>query len=113
MVREAFRLLLERIRISVIGTVGNGRDAIFVISDLQPKLAFIDMLLPIRSGIDVAAEIHRQHPSIGLIILTSHPNDDYVARSFKAGVSGYVCKGGPPTELELAVSAVTNGFLFI
>lgn len=103
MVREGFRLQLQRIQgVTVIGVASNGREAHFVISDLKPRRAIIEVALPVRNGIDVAAEIHELHPRIGLIMLTACLKHEYVVRSFRAGARGYVFKEGPPGELELA-----------
>lgn len=114
MVREWICLALQRLEgVKVLGAAANGRDAASVVGKLQPALAILDLGLPDRNGIDVASEIHRRHPSIGVIMLTGHNQHDEVVRSFKAGAKGYVSKAGHPGELEIAVAAVAKGEAFI
>ena len=113
MVREGFRLLLESRGVKVLGTTGNGRDAIFLVADLRPRLALIDIQLLCCNGIDIAAEIHKQYPCVGLIMLTAHLRQEYVLRSFRVGAKAYVYKGGSPIELELAIASVASGLAFI
>jgi DNA-binding NarL/FixJ family response regulator len=113
MVREGFRLQVERHGIAVIGEAANGRDAVFLIADRQPSVALIDISLPIRNGIEVAAEVHQSYPAIGLIMLSDSRRHGDVVRSFKAGAAGYVCKGRPAEELAFAVRTVAEGLMFI
>jgi DNA-binding NarL/FixJ family response regulator len=113
MVREGFRLQIERSGIHVVGEATNGRDAMFVIADRQPNVALIDINLPIRNGIEVAAEVHRLYPPVGLIMLADSVRRDLVVRSFKAGAAAYVWKGRPAEELGFAVKTVVEGLMFI
>lgn len=113
MVREGLRLQVERRGIHVVGEAANGRDAMFVITDRQPRVALIDINLPIRNGIDVAAEVHALYPAVGVIMLADSLRHDHVVRSFRSGAAGYVCKGRPPEELDFAVRTVAEGLPFI
>ena len=114
MIRDLLCLLLQRIQgVSIVGQAGDGHHAGAIIAELQPQIAIIDIHLPRRSGIDVAAEIHRKCPAIGLILLTGYPDYQLVVRSFKAGAKAFVFKGRPAEEIEFALKAVVDGLAFI
>jgi two-component system, NarL family, nitrate/nitrite response regulator NarL len=61
------------------------------------------------NGIEAAAIIARDNPSVRVIILSMHDTQDFVSQALKAGAAGYVLNDAAPLELEFALQAVTNG----
>jgi len=65
------------------------------------------------NGIEAAAIIARDNPSVRVIILSMHDTQDFVSQALKAGAAGYVLKDAAPLELEFALQAVTNGETYL
>jgi DNA-binding NarL/FixJ family response regulator len=42
-----------------------------------------------------------------------HIGEEYVLQALRAGASGYIYKGSPPRELELAIESVARGEIFL
>jgi DNA-binding NarL/FixJ family response regulator len=110
MVRAGLRALLEELPgIEVVGEAADGPEALRLIGELKPDVAFLDISMPGLNGLEVAARVARDHPHTRVIILSMHADDEYVRRALHAGAAGYLLKTSDRSELELAVRAVARG----
>lgn len=102
--RDAFRLLLEtQPDISVLGDAGSAEDAVSMAMDLQPDVIVMDIELQGTSGVEATREIVRASPHIGVLMLTSHEDDDSVFEALRAGARGYLLKSDSSKEIIDAV----------
>ncbi len=69
-------------------------------------IAFLDISLPGRSGLDVLRDLKRLRPNLPVLFLSMHPEEQYARRALKAGGAGYLTKDSVPEELEVAVRRV-------
>ena len=53
--------------------------------------------------------VKERYPHVGIIILTTFDDDDYVYSALKYGASGYLLKGGSVQELADAIRIVAAG----
>jgi DNA-binding NarL/FixJ family response regulator len=114
LVRAGFRTLLETIPgVHVIADADNGQDALRLIEEHRPDIAILDISMPGLNGLEAAARVSAEFPSVRVIILSMHANEEYVLRALQAGASGYLLKDADPAELELAVTAVANGDTYL
>jgi DNA-binding NarL/FixJ family response regulator len=90
----------------VVGEAGDGQEAIACIEASRPDVVLMDIAMPRLNGFEATARIVRQHPGVGVIMLSMHANDEYVRESLRAGARGYVLKGADPLELQTALNAV-------
>jgi DNA-binding NarL/FixJ family response regulator len=114
MIRAAFRsLLTENEGFEVLGTSADARKAVEEIERLQPDAAVLDVSMPGLSGIDAIALIRKVHPRIRIVMLTHHEGETFVEQAIKAGAEGYLSKDSDPSELMIALRAVTRGDPYI
>jgi DNA-binding NarL/FixJ family response regulator len=110
LVVAAMRILVERIEgVSVIGEAHNGRDAVSLAREHRPDLVIMDISMKDLNGIEATALIKESHPSIRVMMLSSHTGSDYVRRAIRAGADGYLIKGSMPAELRTAIEAIMKG----
>ncbi|MFJ8884272.1 response regulator [Streptomyces sp. NPDC102402] len=74
-----------------------------------PDVALLDIELPDRSGLDVAADLRREVPDCRVLILTTSGRPGYLRRAMEAGASGFLVKDGPVGELAKAIRQVLGG----
>lgn len=96
----------------VVGEGGSGQDALELVRSLAPDLLLLDVSMS-DSGIDRIGDILKVHPETRIVMLTASRNDDDIARTLEAGVSGYVLKGTSGRELIDILRAVCNGQTYI
>jgi DNA-binding NarL/FixJ family response regulator len=92
---------------------GNGHDAVALAERERPDLAVLDIGMPGLNGLDAAERIHAAVPTCRIVILSMHGDEHRVQRAFRAGVSGYVLKDGPVSDLSDAVAAVRRGEKYV
>ncbi len=69
-------------------------------------LVLLDLMLPLRGGLDVLADLRKARPSVPVIILTARGSEDDRVRGLKMGADDYVVKPFSARELLARVEAV-------
>ena len=106
---EVRRLLCHRLPIygnfEVVAQAEDGESAIAIAREIQPDLVVLDVLMPGRSGIDVAPEIRQASPRSRILLYSSL---DTLSRANPAriGVDAIVDKAERLGELEEALIAL-------
>lgn len=113
-VRDGLRYLLEaQPDIRVVGDAANGRQAVQLVTQLNPDVAIVDITMPELNGIDATEQIRHLCPSTEVIILSMHANTRHIARALEAGAQGYLIKESAGIEVVTAVRAVTSGHHYL
>ena len=110
MVRAGFRMVLDaQQEMTVVGEVGDGRDAVDAVlgaeADQRPDLVLMDIRMPRLNGV-VATEAITAATSTKVLVLTTFDLDEYVYSALQAGASGFLLKDAGPAELLAARPAV-------
>jgi DNA-binding NarL/FixJ family response regulator len=113
-VREGLKRLIdpETNRWS-INEVGTGFQALEFLRRQPIDLAIVDLSMPGMSGLDLTCRIKSEFPSVAVLILTMHSEEQYAMRAFQAGANGYVTKDTAAAELGAAVRKVASGGVFL
>ncbi len=95
--------------LEIIGEALNGHQAIKKAKSLKPDIVIMDISMPDLNGIDATLQIKKLDPRIKIIIFSMYSNREYVIDLFKAGISSYVLKKDPMSDLVSAIKAVERG----
>ncbi|EHK84794.1 two component transcriptional regulator, LuxR family protein [Saccharomonospora azurea SZMC 14600] len=110
MVVEAFAELLGlQPDITVQAVATNGAEALDAVAEHDPDVLVADIEMPRGTGLDVAAELRRRGSRTRVLIVTTFARSGYLRRALNAGVTGYVLKDSPITELADALRTVHDG----
>ena len=93
----------------VIGQAENGEEALKLINQLQPDICLMDIEMPLKSGLEVAAALKQSVSSCKVIMLTTFARPGYFERAVKAGVHGYLLKDGSIDDLAESIRRVMKG----
>jgi len=110
---EGIRSALEEYpEFEVVGSASDGLEALQKVKSLMPDVVIMDISMPNLDGIDAAYEIKKLNKGIRVIIFTMHSDKEFIVSLFRAGVSGYVLKEEPISDLILALKSVQSGGTF-
>ena len=113
-VRSGLREVLEASgRLEVVGQAGDGEEAVKTVEGLRPEVIVMDVMMPLKDGVDACREIMELLPETRVLMLTASTQEDAVIEAIAAGATGYLEKYSPPEELVEAVLDVAAGRLRI
>lgn len=98
---------------AVFDEVSNGSDALAKLRTEQYAIAILDITMPDLTGLDVLRQIKSEEIKTPVLILTSHPEDQYAIRVIKAGASGFIGKEEAGEELTNAIRKILKGKMYI
>jgi two-component system, NarL family, invasion response regulator UvrY len=73
----------------------------------------LDLAMPGRGGLEVLNLIRREKPTLPVLVLSVHPEDQLALQVLKAGASGYLNKEAASEELIGAIRRVVGGGKYI
>jgi DNA-binding NtrC family response regulator len=88
--------------------VDNGRKAIRLLNEQNPRLMFLDIKMPGMNGMDVLKWIREKHMPIEVVIVTALPQDRYEELAHQYGVYRYLKKPLDVDEVEGVARAILN-----
>lgn len=101
--RDRLKHLLSRYPdLSVVAEAGDGEEAVLKISQHQPDVVFLDVQMPGKSGLEVAAALTPPRPA--LIFCTAF--DRYAVRAFDHHAIDYLMKPVSRARLEAALGRI-------
>ncbi len=110
LVRKGLRFVLEsEPTMEVVGEAGDGREAVRMAEALNPGVVIMDIGMPNLNGIDATAQIVKQNPQAGVIMLSVHSDESYLVRALGAGAKGYLLKDSAELDVVRAVQSVAQG----
>jgi two-component system, NarL family, response regulator NreC len=109
-VRHGLKLLIDsQPDMRVIAEASDGEAAVQRTLQLTPDVIVMDISMPGMNGLVATRKLKRLQPGVTIVTLTRHGDDAYLQELLRAGVSGYVLKQSPPTELLQAIRAASSG----
>jgi two-component system response regulator NreC len=113
-VRQGLQALLKQSdHIEVIGQAEDGQTAVKKADEMRPDVVLMDISMPILNGIEATRQIKKKHPGTKVLILSMHPNEEYIYAALNAGASGYILKQDAHLDLMAAIEVVAKDEVFL
>ena len=101
--RDGVRHILERAGdFEVACEASDGTQVLQLVRDHQPQVIVLDLSMPGRSGLELLRQLHDDHPTVRVLVLTMHAEEQYVARAFRAGAAAYLTKESAATAARMS-----------
>lgn len=76
----------------VAGTAGDGESGGVMIRQLKPDIVLTDIRMPVKSGLDMIADVRDDVPDCRFVIITGYDEFQYASQAIKLGVFDYLLK---------------------
>jgi DNA-binding NarL/FixJ family response regulator len=114
LVRAGLRLLVESVPgLQVVAEAGDGDEALRQIEAQRPDLVLMDISMPRLNGLEATRRAAQMPGAPRILVLSMHADREYVRQALLAGASGYLLKSADRAELELALTTVSRGEVWI
>ncbi|MEU6736008.1 response regulator transcription factor [Streptomyces physcomitrii] len=109
-VREGIVMILGLLPgITVVGSAGDGEEAVAKVAELAPDAVLMDLRMPRCDGVEATRRIRREYPGTQVVVLTTFGDDDSVFPALRAGARGYLTKDAGGEEIVRVVHSVLAG----
>ncbi len=109
-VREGLTSVINRqADMRIVGQATNGEEAIALALALLPDVILLDLMMPIKDGLEAIREIRQVNDRARILVLTSFANDSRVFPAIKSGALGYLLKDATHDQLLQAIRDVAEG----
>ena len=113
-VRQGLKQILsDDPQLSVVGEAADGNEVLTALETLSVDVLVLDITMPGRNGLDVLKEVKRKRPTLPVLVLSMHPEDQFAIRILRAGAAGYITKESAPEELVGALRKVCSGGKYV
>lgn len=92
LVRKQFIDMLTSMGCTNIFNASNGQDAIDMYKENNPDLVFMDIIMPVKSGIEALKEITNFNPKAKVVIASSAVTQNYLKLAIEAGAYDFLQK---------------------
>jgi NarL family two-component system response regulator LiaR len=109
-VRDGLRtLIITEPGMELVGEAVNGAEAVSKACALKPDVILMDLVMPVKDGIQAITEIKQFDPQVSILVLTSFSEENKVFPAIRAGAMGYLLKDAAPQQLLQAIYDVHRG----
>lgn len=103
LIRQGLRRAFERTQdFEVVGEAGSIGQAGKVVEATHPDVVVLDVRLPDGTGLDLARQLRRTSPDLGIVVLTMYAGDEQLFGALDAGASAFVAKDAPGDDVVAA-----------
>jgi len=103
------RILAAQADVEVAGEAADGDQALALVRANDYDVAVLDLSMPGLAGLDLVKRVKLEKPTLRVLVLSMHGEQQYAARALKAGASGYLNKDSAAEQLVGALRKVAGG----
>jgi len=113
-VRAGLRRIVEDDRSMVVtAEAASGNEALAALRQSAADVVLLDVTMPGGSFTDTLHRLRDEHPTVKVLVLSVHPEDQWAVRALRGGASGYLTKDHSPEQLLDAVRRVYRGGRYV
>jgi len=113
--RRGLTFLLEREdQFQILFEAENGKELIDKLNPEQlPDIILMDLKMPELNGVEATKVIHKRHPGVKIIALTSYDGKSFITNMIDVGASSYLLKNTSPKIMVHTIKEVYDkGFFY-
>jgi DNA-binding NarL/FixJ family response regulator len=100
--------------IDCVGEAADVATALQVVARVRPTVVLMDLHFGQGSGgVEATRVLTRDHPDVGVLVVTMLSDDASLVAAMRAGARGYLLKGASAVDVERSIRAVASGDLVL
>ncbi|MFL5449809.1 MAG: response regulator [Gemmatimonadales bacterium] len=107
------RIIQDAPGLEVVGEVASGHELIERLPGIPADIVLLDVTMPGPRFLELLQQLKAEHPTVAVLVLSVHPEDQYAVRALRAGAAGYLTKDHSPEELTDAIRRVYRGSKYV
>ena len=113
-VRQGLRRIVEAgPGLMISGEAGDAAALFAALETTATDVILLDVSMPGGLFLETLRDLRARHPSIRVLVLSVHPEDQWAERALRAGASGYLTKDHSPDQLLEAIRRVYRGGKYV
>ena len=107
------QILNEESDLEVVSEAGSVNELFQVINKKPIDLVVLDITMPDGNGLEALKRLKKLRPTLPVLVLSVHSEEEYAVRVLKTGGSGYITKDSAPEQLVNAVRKAVSGGKYV
>lgn len=99
-IRLLLKGVLSELGLNIVAQAANGEEAIRAAKTHQPNVLFLDVNMPILSGLEALPRIREVSPETAVVMVTGDTSRELVQQAAGLGARGYIVKPVRPAYVE-------------
>ncbi len=113
-VRQGLRRIVEAdAGLAIAGEAGDATALLSALDRTAADVVLLDVSMPGGPFLETLRELRARHPTVRVLVLSVHPEDQWAVRALRAGASGYLTKDHSPDQLLDAIRRVYRGGKYV
>src|SRR5204863_6135415 len=113
-VRQGLRRIVEADPgLTMAGEASDAAALLQALDQAATDLVLLDVSMPGGLFLETLQQLRTRHPSVRVLVLSVHPEDQWAVRALRAGASGYLTKDHSPDQLLEAIRRVYRGGKYV
>lgn len=100
----------DKLGLVLVGEAGDADIAMEIALLYRPQFVIMDICLPGKDGLSLAAELVEQNPEVKLLVISGFQDFSYAQKAISIGASDYLTKPVVPKELNSALKRMVDSF---
>ena len=105
--------LAEAFSRATFGEAGTAQETLEQVRRQDWDVVILDISMPGKSGLDILDDLKRLRPTMPILLLSMHPEQQFARRALKSGAAGYLTKDSVTEELKEAVKKIVGGGRYV
>lgn len=106
--KDTIKDILKDSKYTVVGEASNGEEGVQLATELKPDLIIMDIMMPIKNGIDATMEITELELTAQVVMCSSTTTGNAVDLAFDAGAKAFIEKPIKKQVFLETIDKVTN-----
>ena len=107
------RIATDGAEIAVAGEAASASELFRLVAGVPVDVVLLDVSMPGSAFVETLHELREKFPSVRILVLSVHPEDQWAVRALRAGAAGYLTKDHSPDQLVDAIHRVARGGKYV